>query len=113
MGERPDVTSGRSVVQSLLGMEPKSGYVYILQSVQNGTYYIGSTKNIGHRLEEHRAGVVKYTRNLRPLTLMFYQKYKTLIEAKQIEYKLKRFKNRKIIEQIITEQCIRIKPMGP
>ncbi|MBI5779246.1 MAG: GIY-YIG nuclease family protein [Planctomycetes bacterium] len=89
------------------------GYVYILKSNRNGTYYIGSTQDLEKRLERHNNGFVKATRNIRPLTIAFYQKYETIKEAKQIEYKLKPLKSRKIIEQIITEGCIKVKPTRP
>jgi putative endonuclease len=85
------------------------GYVYILQSQVNKSYYIGSAKDIENRFTEHQIGKVPYTINLRPLELKFYQKYDTIKEAKQIEYKLKRLKSRKIIDQIIKDKEIRIK----
>ncbi|MFH0889319.1 MAG: GIY-YIG nuclease family protein [Planctomycetota bacterium] len=85
------------------------GYVYILKSSRNETYYIGSTQNIEKRLEKHNTGLVKSTCNIRPLILVFYQKYNTIPQARQIEYKLKRLKSRKIIEQIITDGCIKVK----
>ncbi|MBI5779767.1 MAG: GIY-YIG nuclease family protein [Planctomycetes bacterium] len=93
-------------------METLSGYVYILKSERNGTYCIGSAKNLDHRLVEHNSGEVKYTRNIRPLALMFAQKYDTLTKARKVEYKLKRLKSAKVIEQIIAEQSIKIKVPG-
>ena len=40
--------------------------------------------------------------------IVFSQEYKTLSEARKIEYKLKSFKSRKIIEKIILEKIIKI-----
>jgi len=74
--------------------------VYIL-ICNNGRYYIGSTNNISRRIKEHDAGTVQSTKNLRPLKLILFQQYETLKEARKIELKLKSFKNKKIIEQII------------
>jgi len=103
--ERPDVTSGRSQVH--LSMQVP-GYVYILQSEKNGTFYLGSTNNIEKRFFEHQQGKVKATRYLLPLKLQFCQKYNALKEARQIECKLKKFKRRDIIERIIKERRIEV-----
>jgi putative endonuclease len=84
------------------------GYLYILQSCLNSSYYIGSTIDLEKRLSEHNNGYVKSTKNLRPMELRFYKKYETILEARRIEYKLKKMKNRKIIERIILEQEIKI-----
>ena len=85
------------------------GYVYILQSERNGSYYIGSTDNVERRISEHQNGIVKSTRNLRPFILKFFMEYDSLTEARKAEYKLKSYKSRKIVEQIIEERNIRLK----
>lgn len=84
-------------------------FVYILQSEVNNRFYIGSTNNLNERLIEHTIGESKYTRNLRPFKLVFSQEYNTLEEARKIEYKLKSFKSKKIIERIINDKIIKIK----
>ena len=84
------------------------GFVYILQSEKNGRFYIGSTDNVERRFSEHQNGIVKSTRNLRPWVLKFSKEYESLTKARKIEYKLKSFKNRKVIEQIIEEKNIRV-----
>jgi len=83
--------------------------VYILQSLKNKTYYIGSTINIEERFNEHNLGKVAATKHLRPWILMLFYKTLTTKEARQIEYKLKKFKSRKIKEKIIKNQKITIK----
>lgn len=103
MGEYPDGhREGR-------GMD-KEGFVYILQSTNNGSYYIGSTKDLSKRILYHNAGYCKATKFLVPYQLLFSQKFDSLLDARKIEYKLKRFKNRKIIEKIIHDKQIK---MGP
>jgi putative endonuclease len=84
------------------------GYIYILQSEKNGRFYIGSTDNVERRFFEHQNGIVKSTRNLRPWVLRFSKEYESLTEARKVEYKLKTFKSRKVIEQIIEEKDIRV-----
>lgn len=85
------------------------GYVYIIQSTKNNMYYIGSTLDTNNRLQEHNSGEVKATKNKGPWNLRFSQQYNTIKEARQIEYKLKKLKSRKIIEKIIENQKINLK----
>lgn len=84
------------------------GTVYILKSLRNGRYYIGSTVNIDRRLHEHNSGKSTYTKLSRPFELVFRQNFDSLVEAKRIEYKIKRLKSRAIIERIVEEGFIRL-----
>jgi len=88
----------------------QTGYVYILQSKDNQRYYVGSTVNLEKRICQHQNGYVKSTRNLLPIQLRFSQKYDTIKEARQIEYKLKKMKSKPLIERIIKERIILLKP---
>jgi putative endonuclease len=83
-------------------------HVYILQSEKNGRYYIGSTNDLGRRLKQHQSGLVKATKFILPLKLVFAQEFSNLEDARSIEYKLKSFKSRKVIEQIIKDGRIMI-----
>lgn len=84
-------------------------FVYILQSKVNNRFYIGSTTNLYRRVKEHNEGKTKYTSLTKPFKLVFYQEFKTLKEAKRIEYRLKKMKSRIVIEKIIREGNIKIK----
>lgn len=83
--------------------------VYILQSQKNKRYYIGSTINVNRRLHEHNIGKVKATKYLRPLELKFFYPTESIKEARQLEYKLKKLKSRKIIDKIIKNKKISTK----
>jgi len=83
------------------------GYVYILQSQTNEQYYVGSTLGYEKRLVEHNRGLCKATKGRGSWKIMFLQKFDTLKEARQVEYKLKSKKSRKIIERIIRDQEIK------
>jgi len=85
-----------------------NGFVYILKSLKNNRYYIGSTNDIKRRFAEHQNGENKSTNNLLPLRLMFYQKYPSITKAKKVESRLKKFKSRVIIEKVIKEKCIKV-----
>ena len=75
--------------------------VYILQSLKNSRYYTGSTNNIRRRLNEHNEGLVAATRFIRPLELRQFFILPTLEEARKAEYRLKQYKNKRIIEKVI------------
>ncbi len=79
-------------------------FVYILKSEKNGRFYIGSTNNFERRLDEHIRGKSKYTRNNLPVVPVFSQEFPNIKTARKIEYRLKSFANRNIIEKIIKNQ---------
>ena len=65
------------------------GFVYILRSVKNNRFYIGSTKNIERRLKEHELGFSL---------------------ARQIERKLKKLKRKDYLEKIVQVGHIDLAP---
>jgi len=80
-----------------------------MKSVSNGHYYIGSCGDVDKRVQEHNSGVTKSTKNKGPWEINFFQKYDTIREARQIEYKLKKLKRKDYLEEIIKEGKIRKK----
>jgi len=83
--------------------------VYILKSLKNGGYYIGSSENIDLRFTEYNNGRVKSTKGQRPWSLVMFYPTQHIKEARQLEYKLKRLKSRKIIEKIIESGHINLR----
>ncbi len=75
--------------------------IYILESIGSGKFYIGSTNCVERRLEEHNLGKVTATHRLIPLRLRVFISCQSLSEARKAEYRLKRYKNRPIIEKVI------------
>lgn len=82
--------------------------VYFLQSEKNLRYYVGSTIDLEKRLTEHGLGLVKATKNLRPLKLVFFQPYDNIAHARRIEYKIKKLKRKDITEKIIRDGKIKM-----
>ena len=78
--------------------------VYILESQKNNRYYIGSTDNIERRINEHNIGKVVSTRNTRPWVLKVFIKCDNLREAKSNEYRLKKYKRRDILKEVIKDR---------
>ena len=55
--------------------------VYIIKSSKDNKRYIGCTKNILRRLDEHNNGLVKSTRNRRPLELIYTEGFENKSDA--------------------------------
>ena len=58
---------------------------YILKSKKDNKLYIGSTGNLERRLFEHTQGLVKSTKNRRPLELIYKEIFNTKEEAQNRE----------------------------
>ncbi len=84
-------------------------YLYILKS-EKGSYYIGSTVDVEERLKQHNNGYTPSTHRMGKLELVFFQKFDTLQQARNIEYRLKKFKRRDYIEKIVEDGIIKISP---
>lgn len=82
-------------------------YVYVLKSVRDSKNYVGYTKNLKLRFEQHKKGFVDSTRDRRPLKLLYYEacteqedatrreKYlKTIYGKRYIKSRLKSLSNR-------------------
>ena len=74
-------------------------FVYLLESLRDGKYYIGHTNNLNERLKYHNTGRCKYTKNRGPWILRIYKSFSTRAEAMREEKRLKKFKNRSAIEE--------------
>ncbi len=48
-------------------------YVYILQSKQDGYFYVGYTINIQKRIKQHNLGLVRSTKNRIPFHLVYFE----------------------------------------
>ncbi|MBN2238109.1 MAG: GIY-YIG nuclease family protein [Bacteroidales bacterium] len=48
-------------------------FVYILQSEVDNMFYTGYTKDIELRFEQHQKGLVKSTKQRRPLKLIYFE----------------------------------------
>jgi len=64
-------------------------YVYILESEKDGKHYIGSTNDLGRRLEEHNSGQVAATAPRRPLRMVSFIAVETEGQARTLEQYLK------------------------
>jgi putative endonuclease len=82
-------------------MKSKIHFVYFLESLKDGGYYIGVTNCVKRRLFEHNSGLSKSTANKRPWILRKIEEYPNINLAYQRERFLKKKKSKKIIKKII------------
>ncbi|MCX6797372.1 MAG: GIY-YIG nuclease family protein [Candidatus Doudnabacteria bacterium] len=78
-------------------------YCYILKSLINSNYYIGSTANLQKRLEMHNTKKVKSTTHNVPWQIVYYEAFRTLSGARKRESQIKRWKSRAAIERLINK----------
>jgi putative endonuclease len=64
-------------------------YVYVLKSSVDNNCYIGSTDDLKRRLIQHNSGKVFSTRLRKPLSLAYYEAYKSEKDARKRESNLK------------------------
>jgi putative endonuclease len=80
---------------------PMAYYVYILQSEEDGSYYIGHTNNLKERLERHNHMRSSYTKAKKPWKLIYQKEFSSRSEASKREHEIKEKKNRAHIEQLV------------
>lgn len=83
-------------------------YLYILNNPTTDRFYIGSTSNLARRLHEHASGKTRTTRVLKTYNLVYSEEYKTSLEARNREKKLKSYKSKKYLKWLIQSKNSKI-----
>ncbi len=78
-------------------------YVYVLRSLLDGRFYMGSTKDLKKRLELHNSGAIRSTNPRRPFELVFYEAYRNEHDAKRRESYLKTAKGKTTLRTMLRE----------
>jgi predicted GIY-YIG superfamily endonuclease len=69
--------------------------MYILECA-DGSYYVGSTFDLGARIEQHWNGSAhSYTQRRRPFRLVYAEEFDSVVEAFDAEMKVKRWSRAK------------------
>ncbi len=79
-------------------------YVYILRSLKDDSFYIGSSKDPSQRLIKHNSAHKGYTGKKQPWKLELALPFNSMTEALIFEKHLKKQKSRANILKIIAEQ---------
>ena len=82
-------------------------YVYLIESLMNGRYYIGQTDDIDKRIKRHNQGRNISTKAYIPWKLKWWKEFETRSAAVKVETKIKRIKKRIEIEKYLRENDFR------
>lgn len=77
-------------------------YVYILQSLKDGKYYIGETADVMQRLLFHNGGRQRSTKHRIPFKLILSEQYNNRSEALRREKQIKSWKNGNAFKLLIS-----------
>lgn len=75
--------------------------VYIIRSIRQKWYYVGSTNRINKRLREHNSCQVRSTKYYAPFKIVYIKHFESEKDAKFYEKKIKKCRKEK--ESIIKE----------
>jgi putative endonuclease len=75
-------------------------FVYILRSLKDGTYYIGSTQDVDARLKHHNEVGTQYTKQKRPWELVYSEEHPDRSSAMKREYAIKKRGARQFLESL-------------
>ncbi len=79
-----------------------SYHIYILYSENLNRYYIGSTGDLKARLEKHSQSKKGFTSKAKDWKLCYKEQFEFKTEALKRELQLKKWKSRKMLEQLIS-----------
>ena len=76
-------------------------YTYVIKSQTHNTRYVGSTKNITNRIQEHNLGKCRYTSGRKPWQLIYKEEFLTQGKAMKREKFLKSGQGRKFLDNLL------------
>ena len=93
------VVRGYQTEYDLLLME--FWYVYVLRSLKDKQFYIGSTNDVQRRLKQHQRGENVSTAKRLPVELLYFEAHTSKEDALRREKYLKSTKGRTMLRQIL------------
>ena len=76
-------------------------YLYILESISSGKFYVGYSENPERRLEFHNSIEKGFTSRYRPWKIVYTKVYYTKKEAMEAERLVKGWKSRKKVIELV------------
>jgi len=76
-------------------------FVYIIESLKDGSYYVGSTQNLNERMERHNQERSTYTKSKRPWELVYTEEHPDRSSAMKREKEMKSKKSKEYIEHLV------------
>jgi putative endonuclease len=77
-------------------------FVYILQSLKDNKYYIGSTSNVESRLKFHNSGRQRSTKHRIPFILVHSETFLNRMEAEKREKQIKSYKGGEAFRKLLS-----------
>jgi len=74
-------------------------YTYVLRSEKDEKHYVGFTKDLKLRFEQHNGGLVESTKNRRPLKLIYYEACLNQDDATKREKYLKSYHGKMFLKK--------------
>ena len=74
-------------------------YTYVLQSEADGNFYVGYTKDLKLRFEQHQKGQVESTKRRLPLKLIYYEACLIQEDALKRERYLKTYNGKRFLHK--------------
>ena len=76
-------------------------YVYVLRSLKDGRYYIGSSEDVEARLRFHNAGLQRFTRHRIPFELVHTETLEDKSAALKREKQIKSYKGGEAFKRLL------------
>lgn len=76
-------------------------FVYVLRSLKDLKFYIGSTSDLARRLQDHNAGRNNSTKHRRPFELVYHETYDNEEDAVRREFQIKRYRGGEAFKKLI------------
>ena len=78
-------------------------YVYVLESMKNGSLYVGYTKNLKERLGEHNQKRNRSTKTYAPWHMIHIEAYRNIDDARRRERYLKTSQGSRLLKRMLKE----------
>jgi len=78
-------------------------YVYLIKSKNKDWRYVGFTKDLRERFNQHQKGFSRSTKPYAPFELVFYEAYKSKSDAKRREIYFKTNKGKRALKLMLKE----------
>jgi len=81
-------------------------FVYIIQSLLDGSFYVGVTHDLQLRVQRHNDGWTRSTKGKRPWKVVYFEQFPTKSNALRREREIKHMKSRRYIERLILSRPV-------
>ena len=81
-------------------------YVYVLRSMKDKQFYIGSTSDVQRRLQQHQRGENVSTEKRLPVELLYFEAHRSKEDAIRREKYFKTMKGKVTLRQMLRESLL-------